>query len=307
MSLWKRNRRSGFTLIELLVVIAIIAILIGLLLPAIQKVRQAAASTQTTNNIKQMVLAAHNHQSEKGFLPPYSHRELTYINGNWSQQNDSIMNFYGDILPYIEQNVIYNSLYDATPGRQGLWVNGATTPIKSFLDPTDPTGSADGIIGGQLISGFAINRDALPFLQVNNIAGWGGGKKTTLEAGFPDGTSQTIMIAQHYAVGTIVNGGWSWSAYNTWNDWSLGSGSFSMSTGSQGLPPYNLPLQPHPVIQVQPDPTTVNMADVQTGRAAGILVGLADGSVRNLSSTMSNYTFQLAVNPTDKQVLPSDW
>src|SRR6476646_8844897 len=102
------KKRPGFTLIELLVVIAIIAILIGLLVPAVQKVREAAARTQCENNLKQMALAMHMYQDTNKKLP-----------AGWSTNTGAAPSPYWSwsllILPYIEQGPLYTQLAPVVP------------------------------------------------------------------------------------------------------------------------------------------------------------------------------------------------
>src|SRR5262249_17975899 len=121
------GRRSAFTLIELLVVIAIIAILIGLLVPAVQKIRESAARTKCQNNLRQLVVAIHNYHSSYGTYP----RGRTFPNG-------SSFSAHSFLLPYVEQDTVYRTIDFTVPYSHANNAVPRATRTPIFTCPSDP-------------------------------------------------------------------------------------------------------------------------------------------------------------------------
>src|SRR5215471_361027 len=135
-------RRSAFTLIELLVVIAIIGILIGLLLPAVQKVREAAARVQCSNNLHQIGIATHNLNDTYGSLPPLaaaSSGSALTVTGPYARAIG--FTFYDWMLPFVEQDSLYKlanfNVNTRVPGSAGAGTVYAT-PVKIYRCPMEP-------------------------------------------------------------------------------------------------------------------------------------------------------------------------
>jgi prepilin-type N-terminal cleavage/methylation domain-containing protein len=308
-----RIRRSGFTLIELLVVIAIIAILIGLLLPAVQKVREAAARMTCSNNLKQISLATHGYQDTHGALPDM-----------YTETGPRGPLFFL-ILPHIEQDNLYRTAasdaYSQIPTGGGLTRMACTYPIKTYFCPSDATWADDGIWQ----PGWVSNEDPagkwMPGNYAANFQVFGNPSKgdvaySNLQTGYDlvkvsDGTSNTVFFAEKFrscnqSYAPLWGHGW-WNvsympifAYGSAN----GSTGYTAQSAFVGMVGVNAKPQ---VIPLKEWSTQCNPALTQQIHTGGILCGMGDGSVRSVNSGVSPATWWYALTATGGEVLGNDW
>jgi prepilin-type N-terminal cleavage/methylation domain-containing protein/prepilin-type processing-associated H-X9-DG protein len=327
------RRWRGFTLIELLVVIAIIAILIGLLLPAVQKVREAAARIQCANNLHNIALATMNCADTYGGKYPIGMGMYPDHGKDWNQGPLDVGNYasgsdwrdygggYGSqffhILPFIEQD----NLYKSSIGGGGGWAGGPNTPscwsgnppsgngsqsiidkaIKPYICPSDPTNS-DGKqgAGGWGTTSYAYN------YQVSSVD-WVG--YASFPATFVDGTSNTIMYAEKYGQPSADPWSVDWGG-NCWYEWAPKFAADVTGPKSKFLVKPTIKYCDSTLVPAEangPGPKNICSIVAATGHSGGMNVAIADGSVRNLNPAMSGITWWAAVTPAGGEILGADW
>jgi prepilin-type N-terminal cleavage/methylation domain-containing protein/prepilin-type processing-associated H-X9-DG protein len=314
-------RRAAFTLIELLVVIAIIGILMALLLPAVQKIREAAARTKCLNNMKQLALACHNFHDTNGKFPP----QFGYSNPANNTGNFGTVFFH--VLPYVEQTGIWDRalirVTDTTPpGIPPTWpiyppntpyyrqagtndsrftVGGET--IKVFVCPSDPSNPPNDPWGwgrGSYASNYQVFGRSAPkpptcfnWYNSTNLPPWQG--EARLGSSFSDGTSQTVLLAEKFAScysDTVPRGG------NMWARWDCAD--YFQPTFAAWV------TGPASKFQIQPLPansSACNFTVPQTGHTGAMNTAFADGSVRGLGDSVSGTVWWALCTPAGGEVV----
>jgi prepilin-type N-terminal cleavage/methylation domain-containing protein len=343
VSRFHKGRSRGFTLIELLVVIAIIAVLIALLVPAVQKVREAANTTQSLNNVRQLALASQNLGTNyKGVLPPGV--------GNFPQSSSQQGTVFFFLLPYMEQDNVYKlapgltSFNAAIPNSAkvgGAFIPSYTAPGDASLSPVVAAGvlaSTSYAANGFVFSGdngiLLADWQKAFLIGAGNSGGdpwpgtgtWGSGTMmypsnspaAVIGRTFTDGQSNTVLFMEKYSTCAsattnadrlklqleIAGGG----SHGWGNDSNyLGSGT-SGGYISNSVPVQTSLYSPGTVNpgQWKPVPAQADCRLPQGTNIAGIVVCLGDGSARMISSSITPNTWAQLLLPNDGQPLGAD-
>jgi prepilin-type N-terminal cleavage/methylation domain-containing protein/prepilin-type processing-associated H-X9-DG protein len=298
--------RRAFTLIELLVVIAIIAILIGLLLPAVQKVREAAARMKCSNNLKQIGLAVHNYHDQQGGLPYGQFGPWANNGGSFkvppSFTTHSCVTWQVLILPYVEQDSLYKVVYDwhiANPTTRSYSApaNVIQNPVPGYTCPSDPNGVKTKPASNNegFHSNYAANNGdtlfwdgstALPQAGGKNNRGviLSGGDRISL-TGITDGTSNTLLAAEILTWtpgddrrGRLFNSYQGETMFSTLRTPNSATADAQYSCGTSL--PSNMPCT-----AIASGANSINAA--RSGHSGGVNTLMADGSTRFISNSVS--------------------
>jgi prepilin-type N-terminal cleavage/methylation domain-containing protein len=303
------SRGSGFTLIELLVVIAIIAILIALLVPAVQRVREAAARTTCANNLKQIGLAVHNFNGTFRKVPPAWWWNTAVAPGNCCLGDTSpaagalVSNAQGSILYYLLPFIEQGDVYDRS---SGFSRNVATTVIMTYICPAD---------GGNWGKGTYQNNIPMGSTSyAGNVLVFDPMGPQPLESACLDGTSCTVVFVERYINCTTPSGpAWAWiepyPGGGRANPPAFGCDSYSLfrTANLTGLCPDYNHNNKSPAYQLAPPISACDDITIQTAHPDAMQVCLGDGSVRGVNNNINISTWQDACYPTDGKSLPSDW